>query len=133
MLMSNYTIVTAKTPEEFEYFWTLCRPHLKAVLDASTFSPVTQEEYTYFLDGEYLAAITSLFEREKDPFIPIFFCRNGEIIGFASYVPAMLREDIPCFFYGWVPAVGLNFSLSLDGLSILFALLIDNTIIPKYY
>jgi len=45
-------------------------------------------------------------------------------LGFISYIPAILKGDIPTVFYSWVPAVGLNLSFSLDGLSMLFALLI---------
>jgi multicomponent Na+:H+ antiporter subunit A len=43
---------------------------------------------------------------------------------FVSHVPAVLNGNIPSFFYEWVPSVGLNLSLSLDGLSMLFVLLI---------
>ena len=43
---------------------------------------------------------------------------------FAGQMPAVVRGDIPSIMYEWVPSIGLNLSLSLDGLSAFFALLI---------
>jgi len=96
-LPHEYAILTAKTSEEFERFWSLCKPHLKAILDdPAAFSPAIPDDYTYFLDGEYLDAVKTLFERETDPLVPAFFCRDGEVIGFVSYV-IYTSEDGKCF------------------------------------
>ncbi|MCL2547398.1 MAG: GNAT family N-acetyltransferase [Oscillospiraceae bacterium] len=92
----TYSVIPVRTPQEFQQFWSLCKPHLQAVLNASTFSPATAEDYDYFLNGEYLAAIKSLFTRENDPFVPAFFCCNGKIIGFVSYV-IYASENGQCF------------------------------------
>ena len=44
---------------------------------------------------------------------------------FASYVPTVADGGIARVSYEWVPSLGVNFSLLLDGLSLTFALLIS--------
>ncbi len=44
--------------------------------------------------------------------------------GFASFVPAVARGDIPSIAMPWVPAFGIDFAFRLDGLALAFALLI---------
>ncbi|MGF7183958.1 multicomponent Na+:H+ antiporter subunit A [Desulfitispora alkaliphila] len=43
---------------------------------------------------------------------------------FASQLPLLMRGEVVEVFYQWVPTFGINFSLYLDGLSLLFAMLI---------
>src|SRR5574344_294987 len=42
----------------------------------------------------------------------------------ASYLPAVLARQTTSLRYDWLPQLGLNLSLHLDGLSFLFCLLI---------
>lgn len=42
---------------------------------------------------------------------------------FLSYIPKVAKEKI-LFNYEWIPSLGINFSFNLDGLSLLFSLLI---------
>jgi len=51
--------------------------------------------------------------------LPVFL-----FVYFVGQMPAVVRGDIPFVFQEWVPSIGLNLSLSLDGLSALFVLLI---------
>ncbi|MDD2220785.1 MAG: proton-conducting transporter membrane subunit [Clostridia bacterium] len=44
---------------------------------------------------------------------------------FLLQIPSAAREHYPIYFASWVPQMGINLSLSLDGLSLLFALLIS--------
>lgn len=43
---------------------------------------------------------------------------------FLQFVPAVSQGSTPSFVLPWVPALGVNFALRLDGLSLAFALLI---------
>lgn len=43
---------------------------------------------------------------------------------FASFIPAMSTGAALTFHYPWVPSLGINFDFRLDGLSLLFSLLI---------
>ncbi len=45
-------------------------------------------------------------------------------VWFAAQLPSILRGEQIKIFYEWVPTLGVNFSLYLDGLSVLFALII---------
>jgi len=90
-------IVQIKTKTNFDLFWSYCKPHLRAVLDNATFNPVNEEDYEYFLGGEYLTTITELFKRKQNKLRAVFFADNDEnIVGFASYV-IYHTEDAKCF------------------------------------
>ncbi len=45
-------------------------------------------------------------------------------IYFLSYLPAVSNGDVQLLSYSWVPSMGINFNFLVDGLSILFALMI---------
>ena len=49
----------------------------------------------------------------------------GIMLYFASLIPAVAAGQTPRASYAWVPALGVNFSFFVDGLSLLFALLIS--------
>jgi multicomponent Na+:H+ antiporter subunit A len=49
----------------------------------------------------------------------------GIALYFASFLPAILSGDSKTISYAWAPSLGLNLSFHLDGLSLLFALLIS--------
>src|SRR5690554_2917206 len=48
----------------------------------------------------------------------------GGLLLLAGFLPAVLERETTQLYMPWLPALGLNFSLHLDGLSFLFALLI---------
>lgn len=48
----------------------------------------------------------------------------GGLLLLAGFLPAVLERKTTQLYMPWLPALGLNFSLHLDGLSFLFALLI---------
>lgn len=45
-------------------------------------------------------------------------------IWFASFIPAVAGGDVIVHEYAWIPGLGISFDMVLDGLSLLFALLI---------
>ena len=78
------------------------------------------------LSGFIIAAITpfisSLIKGKGAiimPFLPL-----GLFTYFLSFIPRVSRGEALDFVYEWVPSFGINLSFHLDGLSLLFALLI---------
>ncbi|MCC5880611.1 MAG: putative monovalent cation/H+ antiporter subunit A [Idiomarina sp.] len=45
-------------------------------------------------------------------------------VWFASYIPAVASGEVIVHHYDWIPGLGVSFDMVLDGLSLLFALLI---------
>ena len=73
-----------------------------------------------------MSAITVIFKRTPRTVqtlvtlaIPL-----AAIIVLLQYAPQTLAGDVPKQFVEWLPALGLNFALRLDGLSLLFVSLI---------
>ncbi len=46
------------------------------------------------------------------------------LIGLCLHIPAILRGDVVTASFGWLPQIGLNASFRIDGLSLLFGILI---------
>ncbi|MDZ7263552.1 MAG: putative monovalent cation/H+ antiporter subunit A [candidate division KSB1 bacterium] len=81
------------------------------------------------LSGFVIAAFVPLFYKFAKAKIGwvIAMVPLGALVYFFSYVPQICREDCQplVFTYRWIPSLGINLSFYLDGLSLLFALLIS--------
>lgn len=75
----------------------------------------------------FIAAVLPLLARQRSRLVITFIAGAATFISFALLLmlaPSVLNGEIPQYFATWLPSLGLEFSLRLDGLSLLFAGLI---------
>ena len=92
-MQEQITIREAVTEKDVEKFWEELRDYQKRDL----FPDPEHEDRAYFLsDEEYRADIQALHDRQQDRLYYLFFCRDGQEIGFA--MPVIYgTEDGKCF------------------------------------
>lgn len=89
---SKITIREAVTENDQRVFWE----QLRAYFVRDLFPDPADEDRAYFLGTEYRAAMEDLHRRTQDPCYWVFFCRDGQDIGFALPV-LYTAEDGRCF------------------------------------
>lgn len=75
----------------------------------------------------FIAAVLPLLARQRSRLMITTLTAAATATSLAlllALAPAVLDGEIPQFFAAWLPSLGLDFSLRLDGLSLLFATLI---------
>ena len=77
--------------EELDAFWPL---HMRYLIDDGIISD--EEDMEYFSGSEYRGIIEAHMKRDADKHHMVWFCRNGERIGAASYCTYQ-SEDGKCF------------------------------------
>lgn len=82
----------ADTETDVRLFWEELRRYQKRDI----FPDPQNEDRAYFLGEEYRTQIQALHDRERNPLHYLFFCRDGQDIGFAMAV-IFPEEDGKCF------------------------------------
>ncbi|CUA88426.1 monovalent cation/H+ antiporter subunit A [Pseudidiomarina woesei] len=75
----------------------------------------------------FIAAVLPLLARQRSRLMITTLTATATATSFGlllALAPAVLNGETPQFFATWLPSLGLDFSLRLDGLSLLFATLI---------
>ena len=89
---NQITIREASTETDIAIFWK----ELHAYHKRDIFPDEDSEELTYFLGSSYRDHIMNVHRRRQDRCFFLFFCRNGQQIGFAMPV-IFTTEDGKCF------------------------------------
>ena len=77
--------------EELDAFWPL---HMRYLIDDGIISD--EEDVEYFSGSEYRGILEAHMKRDADRHHMVWFCRDGEKIGAASYCTYQ-SEDGKCF------------------------------------
>lgn len=95
---SNIIVHEVRTNEELSLFWDKRNEYMKEdiIPNCTLGEPITKEDEKWFFSQEYMDHIMKLYFREIDKLYIVFFVKDGDIIGFSSYI-TYHSEDGKCF------------------------------------